>query len=192
MDGRGAMRTLRVSAMVFALVGGACGLLGYTKVFQDTGATGGYLWFFFVSVLVVLGGGVAVLSRPRDGATGERICHGCGREAQADWALCPMCGTTLTSSGDRVPSRRGRGPQIEEGHVVEASEPTLGTYLFWIGIGVLDFLCVLFVLWLFVPSLGISHRLFSSAGGIPAIVMLDIGAGSILAGYSLAPWSCRL
>jgi hypothetical protein len=65
----------------------------------------------------------------------------------------------------------------------------LGKALFWLGILALDALFVLFVLWLFIPSLAVSQRTFSSMTWPLGIVVLDIGIGCILASYSLVPRS---
>jgi cytochrome c biogenesis factor len=130
------MRIVRIAAVVLAILGGAFALLGFATVVRDWAGTVSYGWFLFVSVLVIGGGGVAILSRPRDGSKSE------------DYS------------------------------------PNLGKTLFWIGIVLLDVLFVLFVLWLFVPSLNLSHRVFSSRGGTLAMVMLDVGIAAVLVGYS--------
>ncbi len=130
------MRTVRIVAVVLAILGGMFGLLGYASVVRDWAGSVGYGWFLFLSALIIVGGGVAVLSRTQD------------RSAHKD------------------------------------DEPNVGKALFWFGIVVLDILLVLFVLWLFVPSLDLSQKIFSSRGGALAIVMLDVGIAALLVGYS--------
>ena len=68
----------------------------------------------------------------------------------------------------------------------------MGKVLFWLGIVVLDVLFVLFVLWLFAPSLALSQKIFSSIGGTLAIVLLDVGMVSILVGYSRTSSAIRI
>jgi hypothetical protein len=136
------MRTVRIAAVVVAILGGIDALLGYVTVVRAGGGSVGYPWFLSVSVVALVGGSVAVLSRPR------------------------------------------AGKRAEEGWAAEDYEPRMGGALFWLGIIVLDVLFALFLLWLFVPSLALSQRLFSSWGGILAIAMLDVGIISILVGYS--------
>jgi hypothetical protein len=153
------MRTVRIAAVVLAMLGGMFALLAYTTVVRDWVGSASYGWFLFISVLIVVGGGVAVLSRPRDG-------------------------TRLPRPIDEVVPGSGVGEQVEEGRVAEGNGPNLDKALFWVGIVVLDLLFVLFVFWLFVPSLAPSQKIFSSMGGALAIVMLDVGITSILIGYS--------
>jgi len=136
--------------VVLAILGGIDALLGYVTVVRAGGGSVGHPWFLSMSVVVLVGGGVAVLSRPR-----------------------------------------GVRP-VEERRPAEDDEPKLGGALFWLGIIVLDVLFVLFVLWLFVPSLAMSQKLFSSWGGTLAIAMLDVGIVSVLLGYSRTSPAVRL
>lgn len=186
------MRTVRIAAVVLAILGGMFALLGYTTVVRDWVGSAGYGWFLFISVLIIVGGGVAVLSRPQDGSMSERTCRGCGRESQEDWTLCPTCGTRLPRPIDEVARGRRVGEQVEEGRAAEDNEPNLDKAFFWLGIVVLDLLFVLFVFWLFVPSIAPSQKVFSSMGGTLAIVMLDVGITSMLIGYSRTASVIRL
>ena len=136
--------------MVLAILGGIDALLGYVTVVRAGGGSVGHPWFLSISVVVIVVGGVAVLSRPRS------------------------------------------VKRVEERWAAEDYEPQLGGALFWLGIIVLDVLFVLFVLWLFVPSLALSQKLFSSWGGTLAIAMLDVGIVSILLGYSRTSPALRL
>ena len=188
------MRIVRIAAVVLAILGGMFALLGYAAVFRDKGGSEavGYGWLVFTGVLAILGGALAALSHPQDGSMSERTCPRCGRQAQEDWTLCPTCGTRLPHSIHEVAPRRRGGERVEEGRAAEDYEPEnglLGKALFWLGIVVLDVLFVLFVLWLFVPSLVLSQKIFWSMGGPLGIVVLDIGIGCILVGYSLIPSS---
>ncbi len=74
----------------------------------------------------------------------------------------------------------------------EPENGQLGRQLFWLGIVVLDVLFVLFVLWLFAPSLVLSQKIFSSMGGALAVVVLDIGIVALLIGYSRTSSVIRL
>ena len=66
------MRTVRIAAVLLAILGGIYALLGYATVVRPGGGSDGYVWFLFTSVVVIVGGGVAVLSRPQDGSAGQR------------------------------------------------------------------------------------------------------------------------
>jgi energy-coupling factor transporter transmembrane protein EcfT len=71
---------------------------------------------------------------------------------------------------------------VEEARAAEDYEPKitlLGKALFWLGIVVLDVLFVLLVLWLFVPPVVLSQKIFWSTGGT------GIALGLILVSYSL-------
>lgn len=186
------MRIVRIAAVVLAILGGIYAVLGYATVVRAGGGSLDYVWFLFISVPIIVGGGVAVLSRPQDGSMSERTCPRCGRQAQEDWTLRPTCGTSLPHSIDEVAPRRRGGERVEEGRAAEDYEPLLGKALFWLGIVVLDVLFVLFVLWLFVPSLVQSQKIFSSMGGTLAIAVLDVGIVSILVGYSRTSSAIRL
>jgi hypothetical protein len=146
------MKTVRIAAVVLAILGGIYALLGYATVVRAGGGSDNYVWFLFISVVVIVCGGVAVLSRP-------------------------------DPSGGRA----------EEGRAAEDREPnTMGKALFWLGVVVLDVLFVLFVLWLFAPSLVLSQKIFSSTGGTLAIVLLDVGIFSVLVGYSRTSSAIRI
>ena len=186
------MRTVRLGALVFAILGGIYALLGYATVVRAGGGSDGYVWFLFTSVVVIVGGGVALLSRSQDGSMDEGACPKCGRQAEEDWTLCPTCGARLPHSIHEVAPRDRGSERVGEGQAAEDYEPTLGKTLFWLGIAVLDILFVLFVLWLFVPSLALSQKIFSSMGGTLAIVMLDVGIFSILVGYSRSSPAIRI
>jgi len=186
------MRIVRTTAVVLAILGGICVLLGYATVVRDGGGSARYPWFLFISVVVIVGGGVAVLSRPQDGSMSERTCPRCGGQAREDWTLCPTCGTGLPRSILEVAPRDRGGEQVEEVQAAADYEPKLGGALFWLGVVVLDVLFALFALWLFVPSLVLSQKIFSSMGGTLAIVMLDVGIGAILVGYSRTSSVIRL
>jgi len=188
------MRIVRIAAVVLAILGGMFALLGYAAVFRDRGGshTVDYVWFVFTGVLAILGGALAGLSHPQDGSMSERTCPRCGRQGQEDWTLCPTCGTRLPHSIHEVAARRRGGERVEEGRTAEDYEPQnglLGEALFWLGIVALDVLFVLFVLWLFVPSLVLSQNIFWSMGRPLGIIVLDVGIGCILVGYSLIPSS---
>jgi hypothetical protein len=187
------MRTVRIAAVVLAILGGIYALLGYATVVRAGGGAYGYVWFLFASVVVIVGGGVAVLSRPQDGSMGQRACLRCGTQAEEDWTLCPTCGARLPHSIDEVAPRDRGSERAEEGRAAEDHEPDImGKALFWLGIVVLDVLFVLFVLWLFAPSLALSQKIFSSIGGTLAIVLLDVGLVSILVGYSRTSSAIRI
>lgn len=186
---RGAIGMVKVSAVVLAILGGICALLGYATIVRDKGGSDavGYVWLLLLVTGFV---GLGVLSYPQDGLRSGRACPGCARKAQDDWALCPHCGTELPHPIQGI--ARPGGEEAEVGQVDEDYEPEirpLGKALFWLGILALDALFVLFVLWLFIPSLAVSQRIFSSMTWPLGIVVLDIGIGCILASYSLVPRS---
>jgi hypothetical protein len=65
------MRTVRIVAVVLAILGGTFALLGYATVVRDWAGNVGYGWFLFISALIIVGGGVAVLSSPRAGSVSQ-------------------------------------------------------------------------------------------------------------------------
>jgi hypothetical protein len=74
--------------------------------------------------------------------------------------------------------------------VYDPRAPLAGQGLLWLGVFVLNVLLVLLVIWLFVPSLTLSHRLFSNLGGslTPGILVMDIGIMCVLVGHTVAKW----
>jgi hypothetical protein len=188
-EGTVAMKVVGMVAVVLAILGGAFALLGHASVVRDAGGSDaalGYLWLLITGLLAVM----AVLSHPRDVLPRERTCPSCGRQAEEDWTLCPMCGTRLPQGDLEGAVELADGNLAEEGEVADGYEPgsgLVGNGLFWLGIAVLDALFVLLLLWLFAPSLVPSQKIFWSLGlgGTLGIVMLDFAIGSIFVGYSV-------
>jgi hypothetical protein len=191
----GAMRTVRIVAVVFAVLGGMCAVLGYVTVIRDQGGSHTALAFVFTGVLATIGAALSALSHPRDAKEGffnGRACPQCGSRTQENQALCPACGLRL--SDPTLGSARSLydGETVEEWRIEDDYEPRtklLGAGIFWLGIIVLDVLFVLVVLWLFVPSITAAQTFSWSTGRPLGLVVLDIGFGFVLVGYSLVPSS---
>jgi hypothetical protein len=185
----GAMRVVRVTAVVLAILGGVYAVLGYATVVRDKGGSDvalGSVWLLITGVLAIVIVGLAVLASPRNAQNDARACPSCGRPADEDWNLCPACGVPLPPPIYEVAPRPVGDEQAEgewPAEDYESKAGLLGTVLFWLGMLVLDVLFVLLALWIFVPALALAQRIFlfwSLAG---------IGIGCILAGSSLAPRS---
>jgi hypothetical protein len=183
----GAMRIVRVAAVVLAILGGTYALLGFAKVLRYEGGSDeaiGYVWLAATAALVFVGGSLAMLSQ--DGRARGRACPKCGERADEGWSVCPICGTGLRHAGHDAAGDPG-GEQVKEALALQDYQPgvrLLAKALFWLGIAVLDILFVLLVLWLFVPSLALSPKIFSADGPL-SIVLLDAGVVCVLVGYSL-------
>jgi hypothetical protein len=103
-----------------------------------------------------------------------------------------MCGTRLPPLVHEIVPRDDSRWQADEGRAVDDDQTKPGVpgkAVFWLGIVALDVLFVLFVLWLFVPSLVISQRMFSGTSWPLGIVALDVGIGCILVGNSFMRWA---
>lgn len=188
----GAMKMIRMAAVVLALLSGMYAVLGYAMLIRDKG---GYvtahhsLWLLITGVLAVYGAiqVVAVLSQTQGRLAGSRFCAGCGRQAQEDWNLCPACGTRLPEPTREIAPRRLDGDWTEEGEEPEDIVPTtpvVGKVLFWLGIVALDVLFVLLALWLFNPHVVLAQWVFLFVGAA--------GVGSIVVGYLVTSSPIRL
>jgi hypothetical protein len=161
------MRTARIVAVIVAVLGGMLAVLGYSTVIRDGGGSHAALALVFTGILATIGAALAALSHPQDARDDSDSTH----EARANLR-------------DRELSAEWRAADD-----YETRSKLAGATVFWLGVAVLDVLFVLLVIWLFVPSVAALQTFFWSMGRPLGLVVLDVGFGFVLVGYSLVPSS---